>query len=130
MRAGRREYTATRSAVSTSTTSPSSPSRPAACSSSAVKERISMLTQSTSPRRANTIAALGLVFLTLLAALSLPDVGAAPPAPAVLEGSVTWPDSPVQITNGGRADFPWVAVDGTNISHIIYETGGAVWYTN
>jgi hypothetical protein len=92
-----------------------------------------MLTRSTSPRRATRIAALGLAFLLLLAAvLAAAPALAGPPAPTALIGSVEWdPTGPKIVSNGQRIAYPWVTVGPNDVTHIIYFTvSGEVMYTN
>jgi hypothetical protein len=90
-----------------------------------------MVTQSTSPRRATRIAALGLAFLLLVAVLAAAPAQAGPPAPATLDGSVIWEDNPSIVSNGQRIAYPWVTVGPNDVTHIIYFTiNGEVMYTN
>jgi hypothetical protein len=96
-----------------------------------------MSTIQTPPKRAIRIAALSLAFLMLLATISATaPVQAGPPAPAAVGDSITWDANPVIVTNVERANFPWVAVDNNDKTHIVYylrPLGSTTWeirYTN
>jgi hypothetical protein len=96
-----------------------------------------MPTTQTAPKRAVRIAALSLVFLMLLAIMpATAPVQAEPPSPAAVGDSITWDANPIIVTNVERANFPWVAVDNNNKTHIVYyfrPLGSTTWeirYTN
>jgi len=76
-----------------------------------------MLTHPTSLRRTTRIAALMLA--VLLVGATAPTT-AAPPAPAAPPTSITWDAQPKIITNPARENFPSVAVDANNNTHIAY----------
>jgi hypothetical protein len=85
----------------------------------------------TSPR--HRVAALGLILLIGLAALTIP-AAAAPPTPAAITGSVTWAPATQMITNGERVAYPWAGVDSSNKTHVLYTTNDVkpvnIRYTN
>jgi hypothetical protein len=77
-----------------------------------------MWTHSTPLRRAARIAALGLL-LILATTLAAPAQGG-PPGPAAVGTSITWATTPQIITNVTRANFPWVAVDASDKTHVVF----------
>jgi hypothetical protein len=90
-----------------------------------------MLTSQNAPQRTARIAALSLAFLLLLASVpSGAPAQAQPPAPAAVGDSITWDANPQITTNVERANFPWVAVDSNNKTHIVYylrPLGSTTW---
>jgi hypothetical protein len=49
----------------------------------------------------------------------------------VTAGSIIYDPAPNIISNGERTAYPWVAIDGNNVTHVIYVTiNGSIIYTN
>lgn len=81
-----------------------------------------------SAHRIATIALIALVFTSL----ALP-VQALPLLQTMAGGTVNWANAPTVITNTQRHNFPWVAVDSNNKTHVVYiqsamgTTAGPPW---